>query len=106
LKIIFLIAPFNLDLGLLSGFDKLMHLAFINIYNIQHCLPSLPSLPSLSTLNIRFCTGMNEINIFPSLTNGLKKFDFYGDAGNIEKTYNDKTADRIINWLLLSSTDT
>jgi len=95
-----------LDLGFLSGFDKLTLLDFGNIYNIQHCLPTLPPLPRLTTLYIAFCTGMNELNSLPTLINGLKVFDFKGDVHDIHKSYNDKIVDQIMDWLLLWSANT
>ena len=96
----------NLNLGFLSGFDKLIYLDLTNIFNIQYCLPSLPPLPNLNYLDISYCTGMNHLNIFPTLTNGLKGFSFDGDVDNIMTSYNDDTVGRIIDWLLLSSANT
>jgi len=95
-----------LDLKFLSGFDKLTQLYLHNIYNIHNCLPSLPPLPRLVTFFLKYCTGMNNLNIFPSLTNGLEKVRFYSTVTNIHTHYNDEIVDRIINWLLLSSANT
>jgi len=97
-----------LDLGFLSGFDKLTHLDFDNIYNIQHCFPSLPPLPRLTMLHIEFSTGLNELINFPTLINGLKDIRFLGgvDCNCTNKDINDETADRIVDWLLLSSSNT
>ena len=95
-----------LDLGFLSEFNNLTKLDFSHIDNIQHCLPSLPPLPKLTSLDFSFCTGMNHPNMFPTLTNGLKKFFFFGDVDNIDTMYNDETVDRIVDWLLLSSSNT
>lgn len=62
-----------MDLGFLSGFDKLAHFSFWNIDNIQHCLPSLPNtLPRLTKLYFKHCSGLNELDTFPTLTNGLE----------------------------------
>jgi len=94
-----------LDLGFLSGFDKLTKLVFGNINNIQHCLPSLPPLLRLTTLEILYCTGMNELNIFPTLTNELKDAKFFGSKDK-DEAYNDDTVDRLMDWLLLSSANT
>jgi len=91
-----------LDLDFLSGFDQLTSLSFHNIQNIQHCLPSLPPLPRLTTLQLKFCTGINQLNIFPTLTNGLKDFQFSGDVNVIDRMYNDETVDRVMDWILLS----
>jgi len=96
----------HLDLGFLSGFDQLTQLNLFNINNIQHCLPSLPSLPKLTSLDLEYCTGLNYLNIFPTLTNGLKRFYFWGDDNNIHTIYNDETVDRIMDWLLLFSVNT
>jgi len=95
-----------LDLGFLSGFDKLIYLDLANIDNIQHCLQSLPPLPKLTTLYFKYFTGMNQLNTFPTLTNGLKDFRFFGDVYKIRETQNDETVNRIMEWLLLSSANT
>jgi len=98
-----------LDLGFLSGFEKLTKLVFSNIRNIQHCLPSLPPLPRLIELHFEHCSGMNEYYHFPALTNGLKKFRFANDDRTkilSNKNINDETVDRIMDWLLLSSANT
>lgn len=95
-----------LDFDFLSGFMKLTTLTIANIINIEYCLSTLPSLPSLITLNIQYSSVVNEIAHFPKLVNGLKKFSFYGNE-NFQKTIlNDETADRMMNWLLLSSAKT
>jgi len=98
----------HLNLGFLSGFDKLTYLDLTNIFNIQYCLPGLPPLPNLNYLHMRYCTGMDHLNIFPALTNGLKGFSLTGDVYqiNLFTTYNDDTVERIIDWLLLSSANT
>ncbi len=99
----------QLALGFLSGFDKLIELVFGNINNIQHCLPTLPSLPRLTKLSFERCAGMNELHSFPALTNGLKRIFFYNDeisALQPDRVLNDETVDRIIDWLLLSSSNT
>jgi len=98
-----------LDLGFLSGFDKLTKLMFANIYNIQECLSNLPLLSRLIKLHFEYCSGMNEFYHFPALTNGLRVFQFVND--NITKSHsdliiNDETVDRIMDWLLLSSANT
>jgi len=49
---------------------------------------------------------MNRLNIFPTLTNGLGIFRFFGDIHNKDKAYNDETVDRVMDWLLLSSSET
>ncbi len=95
-----------MDLGFLSGFDKLIELQFSNIYNIQQCLPSLPPLPKLTYLNFDYCTGVNELIHYPTLKNGLKDVRFFADVNNIHETYNDATVDRIMDWLLISSATT
>jgi len=96
-----------LDLSFLSGFDKLTHLNLWNINNIQICLPRLPPLPKLNRLEFKYATGMNHLlNIYPTLTNGLKVFWFYGWRPDNDKTYNDETIDHIMDWLLLSSANT
>jgi len=66
-----------LDLGFLSEFEKLTKLDFSHIDNIQHCLPSLPPLPKLTSLEFSSCTGMDHLNIFPTLTNGLKTIKLF-----------------------------
>jgi len=95
-----------LDLGFLSGFDKMTELKFGVIDNIQHCFPSLPPLPNLNFLEMTWVKGMNHLNSFPTLTNGLKVFRLFGDVYNSDKAYNDETVDRIMDWLLLSSSET
>ena len=90
----------QLDLGFLAGFDRLTKLALFNIDNIQHCLPGLLPLPRLTTLDIEYCTGMDKLNSFPTLKNGLKEVKFMGSA------YNDETVDRLMDWILLSSANT
>ncbi len=96
-----------MDLNFLSGFDKLYKLVFTNVWNIQFCLPSLPSLPRLSVLRLVYCSGLNEFNTFPILLNGLKDFQLYGFENDItERIFTDKTVDRILDWVLLSSSDT
>ncbi len=95
-----------LDLKFLSGFDRLTKLTFTNIYDIQHCLPSLPSLPSLTSLNISFCTGMNEIFGFPPLTNGLEEILFRGSEKDPDRSFNDETVDRVMDWIVSSSSET
>jgi len=94
-----------LDLGFLSGFEKLIHLNLWSIYKIHHCFPKLPPLPRLTSLHFEFCSGMNELNIFPTLTNGLQVVKFFGSEDK-DKTYNDATVDRLIDWLLISSATT
>ncbi len=91
-----------LDLSFLSGFDNLTELWFFHIDNIHRCLSSLPPLPKLARLEFFSCEGMNELHTFPSLINGLNKVLFDGE--NV--TYNDETVDRILDWLLLSSSET
>ena len=100
-----------LDLSFLFGFEKLTTLALANIYNIQHCLPSLPPLLRLNTLIFNSTSGMNELNSFPLLINGLESVFFIGfnnsqERKNIRESFNDKTVDRIIDWLLQSSANT
>jgi len=91
-----------LDLSFLSGFDNLTELWFFHTDSIQHCLLSLPPLPKLARLEFFSCEGMNELHTFPSMINGLNKVLFDGE--NV--TYNDETVDRILDWLLLSSSET
>ncbi len=96
-----------LDLGFLSGFNELTSLTFFGLNNIQHCLPRLPPLPKLTSLNFTLCTGMNHINTFPTRSNGLKVVIFFGYLiDDIDKSYNDETVDRIVDWLILSSANT
>jgi len=96
-----------LDFNFLMGFDKLNILFFRNVWNIQFCLPSLPSLPSLTVLRIDFCSGLDELRIFPVLTNGLRDFQVRGFENDIlERIFTDETVDRILDWILLSSSDT
>ncbi len=94
-----------LDLGFLSGFEKLIHLNLWSIYKIHHCFPKLPPLPRLTSLHFEFCSGMNELNIFPTLTNELKDAKFFGSKDK-DEAYNDDTVDRLMDWLLLSSANT
>ena len=68
--------------------------------------PSLPSLPSLTSLNISSCTGMNEISGFPLLTNGLEEVLFHGSEEDPDRSFNDKTVDRIMDWIVSSSSET
>jgi len=95
-----------LDLEFFTGFDKLTNLTFQNIHDIQHCLPSLPPFSRLTSLNIKYCTGLNELNVLPSLKNGLKTVKFRGSIYDTHKTINDTTVGRIMDWLLLSSANT
>jgi len=95
-----------LDFGFLTGFDKLTNLTFANIHNIQHCLPSLPPLSRLTSLDFQYCAGLNDLNVLPTLKNGLKAVQFFGSTDNIQETINDATAARIMDWLLLSSANT
>jgi len=98
-----------LDLDFLSGFDELTELGLYNIYNIQHCLSNLPYLPRLTKLSFKHCAGMNELYNFPALVNGLRDFRFQNDdITKFQSTQiiNDETVDRIMDWLLLSSTNT
>jgi len=90
----------HLDLGFLSGFDRLTNLTFYSINNIHHCLPSLPPLPSLAKLHFVYCYEMNELKYFSALNNRLKDVSFVG--GKI----NDETVDRIMDQLLRSSANT
>ena len=102
-----------LDLNFLSGFDQLIELVFFNIWNIDYCLPSLPSLPSLKKFETKSCSGFNELNNFPPLTNGLTQVIFSGSENlthsshsYLDRLLNDTTVDRIMNWLLISSANT
>jgi len=98
-----------LDLSFLSGFDKLAHLMFSNIDNIQDCLPSLPPLPRLTFLRFELCSGLKKIKSFPNLVNGLEHIRFENGHYNkfiSNKVLDDITVDRIIDWLLLSSSNT
>lgn len=98
-----------LDLDFLSGFEKLANLMFSDIENIQHCLPKIPPLPSLTTLWFERCSGMTEIQWFPTLSNGLKdiRFDtYYSFVFKSQYVLNDQIVDRIMDWLLLSSENT
>jgi len=74
--------------------------------NIQNCLPKLPPLPRLIELDISYCSGIDKLNTFPNLINGLKQFKFFGELDKIDTIYNDATVDRIVDWLLLSSANT
>lgn len=96
-----------LDLNFLKGFDKLTTVHFTNVWNIQFCLPSLPPLPSLSMMEIEYCSGLDKFYEFPMLTNGLKAFVIRGFENDIsERIFTDKTVGRILEWVLLSSSDT
>ncbi len=103
-----------MDLSFLLGFGKLANLVFSYIDNIQDCFPGLPLLPRLTTLTFEFCSGIKEIQQFPTLKNGLKiiKFENYQppyEPSNFvsdDKVLNDLTVERIMDWLLLSSTNT
>ncbi len=94
------------DLDFLSGFEILFTLVLLNIVNIQNCLPKLPPLPRLIELDISYCSGIDKLNTFPNLINGLKQFKFFGELDKIDTIYNDATVDRIVDWLLLSSANT
>jgi len=94
-----------LDLSFLSGFNQLTKLVLGNINNIQHCLSSLPPLPHLIKLEVVYCSGMNELYILPTLTNGLMTVKFHGSEDK-DEAYNNDTVDRIMDWLLLSSANT
>ncbi len=98
-----------LDLGFLSGFDKLAKLVLGNMYNIHHCLSSLPPLPRLSAIYFDHCFEMSELHYFPVLTKGLKDVQFANEEitkFDLNRVINDETIDRIMGWLLLSSANT
>jgi len=101
-----------LDLKFLSGFDQLNELVLLDIWNIDYCLPSLPSLPRLKLFEANYCSGFNELYIFPPLTSGLTQVIFSGPKkshqsySDPDRLFNDKTVNRIMNWLLISSSNT
>jgi len=98
------------DLSFLAGFDKITDLSFINVWEIQQCLPSLPPLKSLTSLYIKDCNGMTKISEadFPILVNGLKSVTL--NRGEYNNYFywpsKDPVLHRIMNWLLVSSADT
>jgi len=49
---------------------------------------------------------MNELHSFPILQNGLKVVSFFGFDDTPLRMYNDETVDRIMEWLLRSSSNT
>jgi len=49
---------------------------------------------------------MNEISGFPPLTNGLKEVLFQGSEEDPDRSFNDETVDRIMDWILPSSSET
>ena len=67
---------------------------------------SLPPLPLLNRLDVLQSKGMNQLSKFPNLTNGLIKAKFGGGENDAQYSLNNEATNRIIDWLLLSSTNT
>ncbi len=85
----------------LTGFIKLRAMSFFSTANLQADFNNLPVLNSLDSLTINNSTGINQLQIFPSLARGLITF-FIGN--NVDM--NDATMDRFMTWISTRSTDT
>lgn len=92
----------QLDLTFLFGFDQLINLTLLSLTNIEYSLPTLPPLPSLSFLDLTDVEGLEEMEIYPDLVNGLKYAAFVPDEGS---TWTDSTISNVLDWVLLSSAD-
>lgn len=97
-----------LDFSFISGFTQLKNLTLRDVGNIHLCLKNIAELPhTLDHLEISYPTGMNEVLELPILTNGLKvaRFAGYPERDPTLK-WDIETMDKVLNWILLSSTDT
>jgi len=93
----------DLDFSFLTGFHQLNNLTFKDVFNIHRCLPTLPELPNLILLDCHSCSALGEFTSFPKLVNGLKYTAFW--PINEYERDGDETINKILNWLLLSSSD-
>lgn len=86
----------ELDLQLLSGFDKLETLEFGNVTNIHRCLPTLPFLPLLSKIRFVFPIDLKKLEKFP-ISPTSKRFTIKS------KIIGDSAITRILDALLINS---
>ncbi len=92
----------HLDLAFLSGFDQLINFTLAYSSDIEYSLPTLPPLPSLSILDITFALGLEEMQTFPNLVNGLKYATF---VSREDAVWSHSKISNVLDWILLSSAD-
>ena len=89
---------FGFNFLFLRGFNKLQRLALFSIINVHLAhWATLPPLPGLNILEITESKGLSQWTQFPTLKFGMKYVDLIGNE------MGDTAIDRILNWILESS---